>query len=515
MTNLIRFLNIIILLIALICTKTISAQNYEAIKSDAEYFFKHSINQDILAIRIDTVIHNGDDIIFGNFKQIRPTDYGCFNIKGSSWLGDPVKEMPDGTFVFGVYEEGTLDSSDTYRILTLSKINVPWIFYSFHYSSEYIVAQVTEIKQMTFIGITDSVKVISLTRKNALGEIVPNPLNAQKILLSKNYGLIRLPKFDDFRSREPNSPFYEIAGKTKPETGITNLKTMQIYDFQPGDEFHIVHTEKYFYSSPYPDEIISTISKILEKINYPTNDSVSYKIERCELRSYRMSDKVNTFSYSTKTDIQTFSSAANPELETEPLEPVQSPRYGNSVTSSGMGVFNDSKLAFNKIPYKVITPYNMFQELSYNCFQQLLIDDFFFRVNYYFKGLGGPYTYFNGSGWDENSDILKYYKKGSTTWGTPLSCDSMMQVGLPEHTIYEQLKLYPIPTEGVVNVSVPNIILFPCRLELFDISGRISGSFTLNHAIQSFDLANLPAGIYLYKLTSAKRDIFRGKIIRQ
>ena len=157
----------------------------------------------------------------------------------------------------------------------------------------------------------------------------------------------------------------------------------------------------------------------------------------------------------------------------------------------------------------------MFQELSYNCFQQLLIDDFFFRVNYYFKGLGGPYTYFNGSGWDENSDILKYYKKGSTTWGTPLSCDSMMQVGLPEHTIYEQLKLYPIPTEGVVNVSVPNIILFPCRLELFDISGRISGSFTLNHAIQSFDLANLPAGIYLYKLTSAKRDIFRGKIIRQ
>ncbi len=515
MNCLIRFLNIPILLFALICAENISAQNYEAVKANAEYFFKDSINQDILAIRIDTVFKDENDIIFGNFKQIRPTDYGCFNIKGSSWIGDPVKEMPDGTFVFGVYEEGTRDSSDTYRILTCSKLNDAWIFYSFHYSTEHIEAQVTEIKQMKFIGITDSVKVISLTRKNALGEIVPNPLNTQKILLSKNYGLIRLPKFDDFRSRVPNSPFYEIAGKTNPETGITNLKTMQIYDFQPGDEFHIIHTEKYFYSSPYPDEIISSISRILERINYPTNDSVSYKIERCELRSLRTSDKEATFSYSTKTDIQTFSSAAKPELETEPLESVQSPRYGNSVTSSGMGVLNDSKLAFNKIPYKVITPYYMFQELSYNCFQQMLIDDFFFRVNYYFKGLGGPYTYFNGSGWGENSDILKYYKKGSETWGTPLKCDSLMEVGIPEYQLNRKIRIFPNPNSGTVNISIPVGIMLPCKLGIIDLSGKINRSFTMNLQSQSFDLANLPVGIYIYQLTSAKQEIFRGKIIRQ
>lgn len=514
MTNLIRFLNIIILLIALICTKTISAQNYEAIKSDAEYFFKHSINQDILAIRIDTVIHNGDDIIFGNFKQIRPTDYGCFNIKGSSWLGDPVKEMPDGTFVFGVYEEGTLDSSDTYRILTLSKINVPWIFYSFHYSSEYIVAQVTEIKQMTFIGITDSVKVISLTRKNALGEIVPNPLNAQKILLSKNYGLIRLPKFDDFRSREPNSPFYEIAGKTKPETGITNLKTMQIYDFQPGDEFHSVNYYSQFYMH-YPENTIYTIEKVLDRINYATNDSVTYRIERCRLScNKQQSDALVTSTYSFDTILQTYSVVATSELETEPLESVVAKNLNNWVTCSYMGFPNDPVFSVYDQPYKAIYPFYVFQKYADNCYKPLMIDGCN-QADYYFKGLGGSYYHCDDFGRGTSYNLLKHYKKGTKTWGTPLSCDSLMQVGLAENTINQLIKIFPNPNSGTVNISIPTGIQLPFKLDIIDLSGRLTRSFTMSLKSQSFDLANLPAGIYIYQLTSAKRDIFRGKIIRQ
>ncbi len=493
-----------------------AAQDYKAIKADAEYFFYDSIARNIIAIRIDTTTKIDDDTNYCNFNQLRPTDYGnCYVIDGGSWLGYPVIEKPDGMFVFKIFDYTSADSVDTYRIHTHSGINEPWIFYSFHYSSEYVEAQVTEIKLMTFIGITDSVKVISLTRKNAFGEILPNPLNTQKIWLSKNYGLIRLPKFDDFRSREPNSPFYEIVGKTNPEIGITNLKTMQIYDFQPGDEFHIVHNAKYFYSSPYPDEITSTISRVLERINYPTNDSVSYKIEKCELRCFRKSVTEATFSYSTKTEIQTFSSAKNPELESEPLESVLSANFNNWATESVMGVLNDPNLVFYQIPYKVINPYFMFQEMSNNCFQQLLIDDFFFRVGYYFKGLGGPYTYFSGSGWYENSDVLKYYKKGSKTWGIPLSCDSLMHVGLPERPTNQQITIFPNPTSGIISIHLPEGARLPCKLSILDISGRIVENQTIKHSRETFNLSDLSAGLYIFQITSANLEIFRERIIRQ
>lgn len=291
---------------------------------------------------------------------------------------------------------------------------------------------------------------------------------------------------------------------------------MQIYDFQPGDEFHKVYAQSEpFIPFPYTTTTYTTIEKIVERINYPASDSVSYRIEKCTLVSQATSPTTSSYSYSSSTYVQTFSSSGLPELETEPLEPVQTPNYNNWITASEMGMLTDPELVFSYIPYKLLLPFYMFQPSSEYCLSPLLIDDFLLRVHYYFKGLGGPYFHSMDTPWSLNSIVLKYYKKGSKSRGTPLSCDSLMQVGLNEHAIKQPINLFPKPVQSALAVSVPHSILLPGQLRIFDISGRLSEIFTLTHSTQLFDLSSLPAGIYIYQLTSAKQEIYRGKIVRQ
>jgi hypothetical protein len=134
---------------------------------------------------------------------------------------------------------------------------------------------------------------------------------------------------------------------------------------------------------------------------------------------------------------------------------------------------------------------------------------------YYIKGLGGPfydcpaiilwYTYIQE---------VVYFKKGTETWGTPLSCDSLQQVGIAEIAVAKEVNIYPNPTSGIITASVPTNAQIPCKLEIFDNSGRFLGIYTLSQQTQSFDLSDIPAGLYNYKVTTAEGDIFRGKIIR-
>ncbi len=239
----------------------VAAQNYKAMKTDAEYFYLDSVSMDIIAIRIDSTKTIGNNTYYYNFKQIRPTDYSCYIINGASWLGDEVVEKPDGTFVFTIYPFSPGDSAQTYRILTLAGLNQAWNFYNYHFINHHIEANVSGIIFKQFLGLTDSVKVITLTRKDASGQTIVDPINSQQIFLSKNYGLIRSPKFDDFLYFQS---FYDLAGKTNPETGITNVTTLKIYDFEVGDEFHTVYYDRYF-SIPYPETTISTILKVIKQ----------------------------------------------------------------------------------------------------------------------------------------------------------------------------------------------------------------------------------------------------------
>ncbi len=507
MKHLSKFPVILLFSILVLVSKNTIAQNYEAIKTDAEYFFLDSISRDIIAIRIDSAKVTGNDIIYYNYKQMRPSDNICFS-PGASWLGE-ILEKPDCMFIFSGYTFSPANSIDTFRIQTKAGINQPWHFYNYTASSDYIEANIPEINLMAFLNLTDSVKVITLTRKNLSGQIVSDPVNSQKILLSKNFGLIRLPKFEDLTYF---NNFYDLVGKTNPETGITNLKTMQIYDFQPGDEFHTVYYNRYF-SIPYPETTISTIMKVLSKTVSISGDSVNYEFEQCQSNCYKLSDTSITITYRIDTISEFYSTQSSPEFESEPLEPV-SAMQNDWVISTFMGLSADPLFPFTDLPYKAIQSLEAYSYSSQNCYTPVMIDGCLSSV-YYFKGLGGPYYNCSEISWGPSYNLLKYYKKGSETWGMPLSCDSLRQVGLPEYAIIGKINIYPNPATDNITISIPAGLSLPGRFYLFDISGRLVKELTINQPSQSFDISELPSGLYTYNLTTTKGEVFHGKIIRQ
>ena len=258
-------------------TGKVSSQNYSCIKTDASYYFYDSTSQAILAGRIDSVAVAGNGTQYFGMRQIRPTDYGCFIPDGASWMGEYVSESPNGIFKFVVYPFSPGDSADVFTINSKGLPGETWHFYNYHTINHYVEAKVTQISLATFFGISDSVKTISLQRKNASGQNVSDPINGQKILLSKNYGLIRLPKFDDFNY---NLAFYDLCGKTNPVAGITNVTFDRVFDFQPGDEIHIkFRYASYNYSSYVYEGAI--IQRFIEKIPHAGIDTLGYKVIEC------------------------------------------------------------------------------------------------------------------------------------------------------------------------------------------------------------------------------------------
>jgi hypothetical protein len=498
-----------LLLIFLLFTsysQLLKAQNYAAIKVVDEYTFLDSINMNIISIHIDSLSSSGSEVQYYNFRQLRPTDYGCY-VLGGSWLGDEVIEEANGTFIFMVYPFSPPDSSNTYRILTRAATGHPWTFYSYHNNTDRIEAVVSSVEWRSFIGLSDSVKVITLTRKNASGQVIADPINTQQILLSKNYGLIRLPKFDETLDFQQ---FYVLSGKSGPETGITNLTTMKIYDFQPGDEFHTVeHTEGFASSSGSYTQ--SSILKIFERTEYPLIQSVGYAADRCESSYYWASDTSYSYSYAHDT-IHLQCGSSTSFLDSEPLAPVYLAPYWTVYTF--MGFLNDPSIPITDVPYKAYNSLDAWTNVG-DCFQPVMIDNCNFDY-IYFKGLGGPYYDCHDLGYGHSYKHLNYYKKGNVVWGNPLNCDSLFEVGMNEPSCISEIKLYPNPTHGFLNIEIPGIDgIDQPRLEILDLSGRIVEASVIKMSNERVDLLDLTPGIYLCIIKNKSGELlYRSKIIR-
>ncbi|MDO9257330.1 MAG: T9SS type A sorting domain-containing protein [Bacteroidales bacterium] len=496
-------------------TSTISiAQNYEAIKTDASYYFYDSVKQDIIVARIDSVTEDVEQTRYFGMRQIRQTDYSCYIPDGHSWLGYVITENPESIFRFIVYPFSPPDSADVFTILSKSKIGQSWRFYNYHFFSnfgtQYIEAKVTQISLSNFLGLSDSVKTITLQQKNASGENVSNPINGQKILLSQNYGLIRLPKFDEFKE---NLRFLDLCGKTNPSNGITNLTFEEIFDFQTGDEFHIAYDDE-TYEATFPNENGYIIQRVLERINGSNSDTVSYKIEECKTSTQNIGINQQIITNIADTIDFTYIKAQYPDFICDPNEPQISTSSAAELNENLMGLSATPVLEHDEIPWKQINAdWPLWSDEFQHCWNYPMIEYSDFSV-YYFKGLGGPFHY-EKSNPSFNYRKLVYYKKGSESWGTPFNCETLLHVSLPKSIEKQNVNIYPNPTSGKITIELPADVSTPCKLGIVDIAGRLTDEFAINFQTQTIDLSNLPCGLYSYKLTVAKGEVFRGIIIRQ
>jgi len=507
MKTIIRLFSITLFGLLVALAGTAPAQNYEALKTNGSYYFYDSTVNDIIAINIDTIVISGTDILYFNFPQTRPTDNSfCYIPDGASWLGDPVIEKPGGVFLFKTVDPANGTQTDTLVIKTQAILNEEWKFSDFPYSNDHIDARVTSVVSMSILGMVDSVKIISLTRKDASGIVVTDAINGEEIRLSKNYGLIRLPKFDDFNNY---MRFYEITGKTDPATGNINPDLNTIFDFEVGDEIHTHYSSNWFNYSISTE--IWTIKRITDKSISPANNWKSYKYDICFLKTVKSAPEwipQYETGHQSATDTIFLNSGFAVELAKEPNQTYfeLGPDWIISTTAF-LKLQRTAKFLNHNYPFAPSFPED-------SCWSMVMVDGG--CDPYYIKGLGGPYYDCPSNVyWYTYIQEVVYYIKGSETWGTPLNCDSLTHVGLTESPIIQKINIYPNPTTGALTVSIPAKVKGPCNLEIFENSGRLLKSITLNQPLQSFDISDFPAGLYNFELTTPGGEVFRGKIIRQ
>lgn len=481
----------------------LKAQEYKAIRTQGESYFLNAISSDIIAIRIDSVVSEGDLVYYYGFRQLRPADSSCWTVNGNSWLGQQVFEKADGSFNFAIYPLAT-DSSGIFSIKGLAGPGDTWQIYKYRYSPDYLEATLTQTYYSDFLGLSDSVKEISLQRKDESGNIVIDPINNEVLLLSKNYGLIRLPRFDTF---EGAAYFYDIYGFTNPAAGETNLTFAEVYNYEIGDEFHILYNEM---TPQYRNTTISTIRIVTDKEVFSSSDSIRYTYQECrsESVSFPLSDS-NQVSYSSGIRAETihFNQLNNAGMACMPLETIIDSAYAPfRAYSSRMYLFNGHAVrSFDDQNTALIAQDNCW---TYPVFSGCPIEQ------QYISGLGGPYYWCYDGGFTHIQNQLVYYKKGSEIWGSPMDCDSLQQVGIAERVKQESITIFPNPTSGTVSIVLPDEISLPASMQIFDLSGRLISRLILTQLHQIIDLVDLTPAVYAYRIIDRNGEVFAGKIRR-
>ncbi len=329
-------------------------------------------------------------------------------------------------------------------------------------------------------------------------------------MLGMNHGLLRLPKFDELNYYPK---FYAFIGKTNPNTGYLAPKTLDIFDFQPGDELHIAgYSESFNYGGTYST---ASVSRYLSRYDYPSGDSVLYTFEYCSLNYHKNNNGEESYSYSKDTLDQIVSPSHTPQFDTEPLEPVIIPETGWWTYPFG-GMSGYSQYYPEEIPYKAFDYLMMWSDDGSGCLWPVTFDGFCNYQTLYFKGLGGPYYHCDDpTYWGKEYRDLKYFKKGNITWGAPLACDSLMEVGLTVPTIDLSIKLFPNPASDYVTITAPSRNHLPAVFQLIDNTGRVILEQLQQSQTTIVHLDKIARGYYYFRWIPKSGNSSTGKLIRQ
>jgi hypothetical protein len=470
----------------------VAAQNYQTVNSGRVASFEYYGNQGFM--RIDSVAFNADSVLIP-FRNIQHVDEFCYTLEGSHWLADRIIVQQDGMNVF-INRNG-----DSIYINTAASTNESWT--AFHRSGELsIISTVISHDTMSFLGLQDSVKTIGFQAHDELMNAMNHLINNYTIKLSKNYGFVRTLNYSIFPDLIPTSypPVqfenlveFNISGLSDPVAGIQNFNWMDIYDFQPGDELHVISLSTNWGSVMSDSQ--QTILKYLERTDHP--DSTVYLVERIQSRSYTLwGNTTFTFTHDTITETIT----PNPGFDKLPGEVVMDTiTFGSEMITYGL------KMSLGAQQAKIIPDANYwFFYGSENCWYSVIIDGC--TTDYdYFKGLGGPYLWCWV--WEPNYRTLVYYKKGDEEWGTPL-----VIVGVDEAKASRDVKVYPNPARQFLNVQI-NESALPSKIEIYNAMGSLQREFKLTEPVQQINIEGLLPGLYLYRIVSESEVLGAGKLV--
>lgn len=484
-----------------------SAQDYQIVRNDGTYYFEPDYNtavygcvggRNFQCIRIDSVAIVDSNTIFFNLKEIHneyytppygnhsvdDMDTGCFQPR-ISWIGEKFDIRPGGINLFFNH------FNDTIFVHTNTSQGEEWLFYRYP-DGRYIMATDSLHYQMTFVGITDSVKYISLQEFDASNNPINSGVNQLSLILSKHHGIIRTLNFRDFPGF--NNGYYlmmwNIVGLPGNQDGAHPLTYGEIFDFNVGDEFH-------YWKSLYP---IPMRKIVTGKTFSDNNDTVTYQIN--------LSTWVNTNNGFIDYVANITESYTNLNSYVMPENIAPSEAYNDLNYYSMPVIMNYFMINYCGGITAILTPGEEFLPDS-PCFWYFYPFEPACIYSIYVKGCGKlSYAYFNnGAGISCNNCYdLVYIKKGSFNCGDPIGFYDIDEDDWKRNTI----NLSPNPCDGQFSIIGSNL-QSPVSIRIFDMAGKML--YQKNQKSDELvDFSGHSPGIYFVQVISGNQ-VYTSKLI--
>ncbi|MBN1462775.1 MAG: T9SS type A sorting domain-containing protein [Paludibacteraceae bacterium] len=412
-------------------------------------------------------------------KDILQLDYYCFSPYGSV-LGKEIRMGAD-SIVFINYLDEEIVIKPTYT---------PDVYWKAFKRADSIVVMA---KVDAALSTTDS-KTIKFQVYDGTMNPISSNLNNCSIELTRTGGISKTINLYAFPFHEFSVPAEELIVNVDTTFSLSNQKNSnltwkQVHDFQAGDEIHVLEQNNYV----NPD-IENYKRKIIKKYLSRTEsvDTTIYTIDR-------ISEKVtlgNVF-ISYKHDTITEKIYPNPDFDK---------LIGTAIVNM---YANEAYVMTGDTNHKTIpNTYSTVYSYSSTCFAPLIGDGCFPEESFY-RGLGGPYSYcddgFNGGTFESN---CVYYKKGSTSSGTPL-----VLTAVNENKIAPACSVIPNPAK--TNIQVRTAQPFPADFAILNLSGKVILSTELKSSEETINIENIPQGVYLYQIRFSNKQMETGKLVKE
>jgi len=449
-------------------------------------------NKEVYCLRIDSTFN--DNNILYPFSDLHIIDWECYSITAGSWLSKYIMLDESGNTIF------INGKNQPILIKNKAALNDRWTV--FENENMKVEGQITSVSLKSVLTVADSVKTISFTVYDLDDMPVNHALNQISIEVGKHFGLVKTVNFyyfehetDDYLTHFNQFGEFNLIGIDEPQLGFQNINLReQYYDFQVGDELHILDFDRP--SAPSYSYERKIIHRYISRTDY--NDSIVYDYER-KMSNYTREFINGTVNENTAASIDTLKQTIVKGLlfDTEPNEP-----YGEEGVCKAMIVNNP-----------LTTMYFYYYPFHYDyagCLIPAVVDACGSLPTYY-PGLGGPYYSYCEIWLNESAYELVYYKKGDTEWGTPFD----LKLSIPEYKKNTSFAIYPNPAINYISIkSASNPIVENSVIEIYDIQGRKHLSKPLDDS-KLIDVSFLKTGYYIVKLIRKNKDVIYIKMIKQ
>ena len=476
---------IYILLLLSISTLSFS-QNWNLVNPNRTVFFQHSDSTSITnTIVIDSSEINGSNTTYYTGYAFKY----CDTCQGFSTQTPIIYRYAKELLGFTI-EDNMVNNQynlDNNTIKQHAQLNDNWGF------NTNLNATVVNTTEQLILGILDSIKTIELS-------------NSDSIIISKNFGVIRYPDFENA------GKYYELVGYHEGQSSFGDYlpNFWSTYDFNVGDTYSF---RSETWDSEYHSESQNTLRILSKNI---TNDSITITFKHLGYSYTNYSGYYPNYppysTYSTKNLVETKHTTNNiNRVEncfgiSKSYNSPQNLFYPYGILASGYLHNNNYQFIGSKI---INSP--IFGKLKRGVFLEEYSDSLFIEVDEMFYGSNLDFG--NNIGLIE-VDILtlsptsSYFLTGAIingdTTGTIYNFPD--DLGFEENTIHNTLKFYPNPATNQITIHTEL-----SNLKIYSNLGQLV--LDKNHPNQVIDLSNLSQGLYFIKGIDTENKVLSSKLI--